>query len=97
MKNNQPMTAEREAAILERSIDRCGEKGSISGAIGAFNELSEALDRYLCGQCSGQEVVDIMGQACVEINILELIFGDATEFEIAELERMDALLREAEK
>ena len=89
---NNPMTQEREAAILEKIITFCGEKANISSAVAALTDLADGLDKHLIGKATTQEVMPLLGRVCIEINILQLILGDATEFEVDELERMDGLI-----
>lgn len=93
MKNSNPMTQEREATILEKSIRFCGEKESISIAVAALTDLADGLDKHLTGKTTTQEIMPILGRVCVEINLLQLILGDATDFEVEELERMDTLIQ----
>lgn len=92
MTNSNPMTQEREAAILEKIVSFCGEKANISSAVAALTDLADGLDKHLTGKATTQEVMPLLGRVCVEINLLQLILGDATEFEVAELERMDGLI-----
>lgn len=92
MTNSNPMTQEREAAILEKIITFCGEKANISSAVAALTDLADGLDKHLTGGVTTQEIMPLLGRACMEINILQMILGDATEFEVEELERMDGLI-----
>lgn len=92
MTNSNPMTQEREAAILEKVISFCGEKANISSAVAALTDLADGLDKYLTGKATTQEIMPLLGRVCVEINLLQLILGDATEFEVEELERIDKLI-----
>lgn len=92
MTNSNPMTQEREAAILEKVVSFCGEKANISYAVAALSDLADGLDKHLTGKATTQEVMPLLGRVCVEINLLQMILGDATEFEVAELERMDGLI-----
>ena len=93
MTKSNPMTQEREAAILEKIVSFCGEKDNISSSVAALSDLADGLDKHLTGKATTQEVMPLLGRACVEINLLQLILGDATEFEVAELERMEGLIQ----
>ena len=92
MTSNNPMTQEREATILEKIITFCGEKANISSAVAALTDLADGLDKHLTGKVTTQEVMPLLGRVCVEINLLQMILGDAAEFEVDELERMDSLI-----
>ena len=92
MTNSNPMTHEREAAILEKIISFCGPKACISSSVAALTDLADGLDKHLTEKATTQEIMPLLGRVCVEINLLQLILGDATEFEVEELERIDKLI-----
>lgn len=95
----QPMTAEREVAIMEAAIATYGETKQIIKAIEELSELQKTLCKYLL--CA--EMVDAdsdlmkltlghiskeMADVSIMLSQLELIFGDPTDWEIRKLEKL---------
>ena len=89
------MTQEREAAILEGAVEHFGYGAQIKKAIEELGELIVELARYLNGKDTQEEIRGEMADAFVMLNQLELIFGDVTEIEIAKLERLEGLIKNA--
>lgn len=104
MDKTKEMTQEREAAILEGSINKWGNTMQITVAIEELSELQKALCkclRYLGSDHheNGKYPPDVLSSIREEIadvsimlNQLELIFGDCPEEEIAKLERLEGMV-----
>ena len=93
---NEPMTQEREAAILEGAITHFGAEAQIIKAIEELGELSVELARDL-NETPGRPdaLKEELADAFIMLNQLELIFGDVTEIEIAKLERLEGMIENA--
>ena len=89
------MTQEREAAILEGAISHFGSDHQINKAIEELGELIVELSRHLNGADNEDAIRGEMADAFVMLNQMELIFGDVTEIEIAKLERLEGLIKNA--
>ena len=89
------MTQEREAEILEGAISLFGRDHQINKAIEELGELIVELSRHLNGADNDEKICGEMADAFVMLNQLELIFGDVTEIEIAKLERLEGLIKNA--
>lgn len=97
MDENNGMTQEREAKILEGAIKTWGETAQIVVAIEELSELTKALSKWLRYYHTDngyydQILADIreeMADAGIMLNQLCLIFGDPTEEEILKLLRLE--------
>ena len=89
------MTQEREAAILEGAISHFGSDAQIVKAIEELGELIVELARHRNGQVNMDAVREELADAFVMLNQMELIFGDVTEIEIAKLERLEGMIKNA--
>ena len=85
---NEKMTSQREAEILEGAIAKFGVGAQVVKAIEELAELTTELARYLTGQGKKEAIREELADAFVMLNQLELIFGDVSEIEIAKLERL---------
>lgn len=105
-KNEQPMTAQREVAIMEAAIAKWGEPAQMIVAIEELSELQKALCKYLRfadrydGDNPGLGVLvnsirEEMADVSIMLSQMELIFGDPTDWEIRKLERLERRLGEA--
>ena len=96
------MTTEREAWILEGAIDKYGAAAQIDVAIEEMAELTKALMKWRRAGENGTLIVkheaavlEEMADVQIMLNQLALIYGDANEWEIRKLERLEARLRAA--
>lgn len=105
-KNEQPMTAQREVAIMEAAIAKWGEPAQMIVAIEELSELQKALCKYLrfAERYDGDDpelgvmvnnIREEMADVSIMLSQLELIFGDVTDREIWKLERLERRLEEA--
>lgn len=93
---SQPMTAEREAKILEGAVETFGAKAQVIVAIEECSELQKALTkwlRYLESETASEfdydNILEEMADVSIMLGQLALIFGDANEEEIAKLEWLE--------
>lgn len=97
--NEQPMTAQREVAIMEAAIAKRGEPAQMIVAIEELSELQKALCKYLryADRYDGDDpglglmvnsIREEMADVSIMLSQLELIFGDVTDREIWKLERL---------
>lgn len=102
----QPMTAQREVAIMEAAIAKRGKPAQMIVAIEELSELQKALCKYLrfANRFDGDDpelgvlvnsIREEMADVSIMLSQLELIFGDVTDKEIWKLERLDRRLKEA--
>ena len=89
------MTQDREAEILEGAISHFGSDHQINKAIEELGELIVELSRHLNGADNDEEIRGELADAFVMLNQMELIFGDVTEIEIAKLERLEGMIKNA--
>ena len=106
---SKPMTAEREAKIIEGAVETFGAEAQVIVAIEECSELQKALTKWLRHKARNTKsktasVADFiydnireeMADVSIMLNQLALIFGDANEEEIAKLERLERRLFENE-
>ena len=95
----QPMTAQREVAIMEAAIAKWGENAQIGMAIEEMSELTKALCKYarVAGHADADSdlmkltignILEEMADVSIMLSQMELIFGDPTDWEIRKLERL---------
>lgn len=89
MEEKKEMTPAREAAILEGAISYFGVDAQIKKAIEELGEVIVELARHLNGKGNTEAVREEMADAFVMLNLMEMIFGDVTEIEIAKLEQLE--------
>lgn len=89
------MTQEREAVILESAIKKFGPRLQVIVAIEELSELQKELTKWLRGKGTRDGLMEEMADVSIMLNQLELIFGDPTEEEIANLERLERLVQNA--
>ena len=105
-KNEQPMTAQREVAIMEAEIAKRGVPSQMLVTIAELSELQKALCKYLryADRYDGDDpglglmvnsIREEMADVSIMLSQLELIFGDVTDKEIWKLERLERRLGEA--
>lgn len=94
MENSVNMTNEREAKILEGAIAKFGTQAQIAKAVEELNELAAELARHLNGQAKVENIREEMADAFIMLNQMEMIFGDVSDVEIRELERLEGMVAE---
>ena len=94
---DENMTQEREAAILEKAVETFGEKAHIVTAISSMSDLQNALVRTLAGYPDKACLLMSIAKVCMAMDILQLIYGDAVEQELEQLEELSQFMAELEK
>lgn len=100
--SEKKMTEEREMKIMERTVAIMGELGCVANTAGNLRALVAKLRHFEQKRAEPEdvyeawraEVLHVLGAAQVGLNMLELIFGDCTDGEIAQLDYLDGLVRE---
>lgn len=92
------MTSKREAKILQAAVDTYGASVQTDMMIEEMSELTKALLKWrraatIDGDCTAEKynaVLEEMADVGIMLNQMCLVYGDPTEWEISELERLEA-------